>query len=162
MSSGPSHRTPPASPAQKLHENQLQNAFAAFDTAGDGWIPATKLRHVLTALNLPNDRAAVTELQAELDRHRTGRIEYPMYLRVLRSCLAARNPADELRSLFAMFDVTGAGRISVRDLERVASELDEAIPAAELQEMVDMADRDGDGLVDLDDFTLVMRKVGLL
>jgi centrin-1 len=43
----------------------------------------------------------------------------------------------------------------------VARELGEAVTDAELQEMLDEADRDGDGEIDVEEFLRVMKKAAL-
>jgi len=51
-------------------------------------------------------------------------------------------------------------RISFRNLKRVATELGENLTDEELQEMIDEADRDGDGVINDEEFFRVMRKRG--
>ena len=47
--------------------------------------------------------------------------------------------------MFALFDPEGNGKIGFRDLKRVVSELGEGISDEEMREMIEEADRDGDG-----------------
>ena len=50
------------------------------------------------------------------------------------------------------------GLISIKNLRRVAKELGETMDDNELQEMIERADSDGDGLVTLEDFYNIMNK----
>ena len=59
---------------------------------------------------------------------------------------------------FKLFDNDNTGKISFKNLKRVALELGESLTNEELQEMVDEADRDGDGEIDEEEFLRVMRK----
>jgi Ca2+-binding EF-hand superfamily protein len=65
--------------------------------------------------------------------------------------------------LFSFFnqDDDETGKISFRNLKRVAMELGETISDEELQEMIDEADRDGDGEVSQDEFIRIMEKTNL-
>lgn len=49
--------------------------------------------------------------------------------------------------MFQLFDDDNSGKISHRNLKRVAHELGETMTDAELLEMIDRADTDGDGYV---------------
>ena len=62
--------------------------------------------------------------------------------------------------VFSLFDDDTTGAISFRNLKRVATELGENLTDEELQEMIDEADRDGDGLINEDEFFRVMKKRG--
>ena len=62
--------------------------------------------------------------------------------------------------VFSLFDDDSTGAISFRNLKRVANELGENLTDEELQEMIDEADRDGDGMINEDEFFRVMKKRG--
>ncbi|KAJ1978874.1 Centrin-1 [Dimargaris cristalligena] len=158
-----SHPSPsqPTSRLQNLYETQLRSAFLAFDPNQQSWANTTNLRFLLQALELPTDPANVRKLAAELDPKREGKIHYRQYLTVLQPVMATKDSRHEVAKIFKLFDRSGTGKISIDDLQRVAVDLDETIPQAELQEMIDMADRDGDGLVDLNDFFMIMQKTRL-
>ena len=59
---------------------------------------------------------------------------------------------------FRLFDDDETGKISFKNLKRVAKELGENMTDEELQEMIDEADRDGDGEVNEEEFFRIMKK----
>ncbi|KAJ1650033.1 hypothetical protein IWQ61_009055 [Dispira simplex] len=146
------------SPARKLHSNQLQTAFHAYDTTNAGSIKTQDLKFVLKAVGLDYSPAQLRTLITELDPQRLGRIDYQPFFETMQAKLAEQDSAEEIAKIFTMFDASRSGKIGVKDLERVAVDLDEHIPLEELQQMIDMADRDGDGFVDLDDFTMILKR----
>jgi Ca2+-binding EF-hand superfamily protein len=62
---------------------------------------------------------------------------------------------------FRLFDDDNTGKISLKNLKRVARELGETMSDDELQEMIDEADRDGDGEINEEDFIRIMKKTNL-
>ena len=72
-----------------------------------------------------------------------------------------RDPKDEILKAFRLFDDDETGKISFKNLKRVAKELGERMTDEELQEMIDEADRDGDGVIGEGEFSRVMKKRGV-
>ena len=72
-----------------------------------------------------------------------------------------RDPMEEIIKAFRLFDDDETGKISFRNLKRVAKELGENMTDEELQEMIDEADRDGDGEVSEEEFIRIMKKTSL-
>ena len=71
----------------------------------------------------------------------------------------AQNPEEELEKAFSLFDGDGSGKISFRDLRKLAKELGETLQDDDLQGMIDEFDRDGDGEIDFNEFKQVRRAV---
>ncbi len=74
---------------------------------------------------------------------------------------AERNPVEEMMKAFRLFIDDGEDKIQLRHLTRVARELGENMSQDELQEMIDEADRSGQGSISEDDFIRIMKKTNL-
>ena len=72
-----------------------------------------------------------------------------------------RDSREEIVKVFRLFDDDETGKISFKNLKRVAKELGENMTDEELQEMIDEADRDGDGEVNEEEFFRIMKKTSL-
>lgn len=67
-----------------------------------------------------------------------------------------RDPMEELRRAFALFDDDHSGKITLKNLRRVAKELGEHLGDEELQAMIDEFDMDGDGEISQEEFIAIM------
>ena len=75
--------------------------------------------------------------------------------------MSDRDTREDINKVFRLFDDDGTGTITIRNLRRVARELGENMTDDEIQEMIEEADRDGDGEISEDEFMRIMRKTNL-
>ena len=67
-----------------------------------------------------------------------------------------RDPEEEMRKAFELFDNDHTGKITFANLKRIATELGENMNDDEIQEILNEADRDDDGENDFSEFQRVM------
>merc|ERR1711971_771238 len=63
------------------------------------------------------------------------------FLKMMTHKILNRDPKDEILKAFRLFDDDETGKISFKNLKRVAKKLGERMTDEELQEMIDEADR---------------------
>lgn len=67
-----------------------------------------------------------------------------------------RDPIEEIKKAFQLFDDDSTGKISLRNLRRVAKEIGEVLDDEELQAMIDEFDLDQDGEINEQEFISIM------
>lgn len=71
-----------------------------------------------------------------------------------------RDSKEEILKIFKLFDEDNLNKITFKNLKRIAGEVGEKIPDDELKEMLEEADRDGDGMLNFEEFYRIMRRRG--
>ncbi|KAJ4956844.1 hypothetical protein NE237_013627 [Protea cynaroides] len=69
---------------------------------------------------------------------------------------------DEVILHFYQFDEAGKGRITLRDLQRIAIAHDFTWTDKEMMDMIDSFDGDGDGMLNLDDFRRIVLRCNMI
>ena len=103
----------------------------------------------------------IRKMIADADRDGSGVIDFPEFLDMMTQKMAERDPREEMLKAFRLFDDDETGKISFKNLKRVAKELGENMTDDEIQEMIDEADRDGDGEIGEEEFMRIMKKTNL-
>jgi centrin-1 len=85
-------------------------------------------------------------------------ITFDAFVEMLTSKIGDSDSREDINKVFNLFDVDGKGRITLRDLKRVAKELGETLTDAELLEMIERADKDGDSEITMEDFAAIMMR----
>ena len=148
-----------------LISSQLTN----HSLAAPGDITAAELGEVMRGLGLNPSDSELHDLIAEADVNKDGSIDFngiyapPPHNSILptgrlNSCLEFLNMMartvkevdneEELKNAFKVFDKDGSGTISTEELRNVLRSLGENLTDAELDEMIQLADRNGDGHID--------------
>jgi centrin-3 len=70
--------------------------------------------------------------------------------------MARRDPLEELRRAFRLFDADGKGIITVEDLGRVSREIGQSLEETEMLSMIQEFDSNGKGGVSEDEFVKLM------
>ncbi len=126
-----------------------------------GTIDTKELKVAMRALGFEASKEELRKLVSQVDKDGSGTVDFTEFLDIMTSKMGDRDSREEMIKAFRLFDDDETGKISFRNLKRVALELGESISDEELQEMIDEADRDGDGEVSQDEFIKIMEKTNL-
>ncbi|CAO2593192.1 Cetn1, partial [Lemmus lemmus] len=142
-------------------KQEVREAFDLFDSDGSGTIDVKELKVAMRALGFEPRKEEMKKMISEVDKEATGKISFNDFLAVMTQKMAEKDTKEEILKAFRLFDDDETGKISFKNLKRVANELGESLTDEELQEMIDEADRDGDGEVNEDEFLKIMKKTNL-
>merc|ERR1712022_30554 len=134
-----------------MGKQEIKEAFDLFDTDGSGNIDAKELKVAMRALGFEPKKEEIQKMISDVDDDGSGTIEYEEILKMM---------THKILKAFRLFDDDETGKISFKNLKRVAKEIEERMTDEELQEMIDEADRDGDGEVNEEEFLRIMKRRG--
>merc|ERR1711907_210491 len=151
-------RTPTANMGRKsakkkggLTEEQMEEireAFGLFDADASGMIDVRELKAAMRALGFEVKNEELKKMVSDVDNDGNGTIEFGEFLEMMTGKMGEK--------VSKLFDDDNTNKISFRNLARVAEELGENIDDEELQDMINQADRDGDGEINIDEFYRIM------
>ncbi|XP_019866334.1 uncharacterized protein LOC109595428 [Aethina tumida] len=142
-------------------KNDIKEAFDLFDTEHCGKIDTKDLKVAIRALGFEPKKEEIKKMIADMDKNATGKLTFDDFLQLMSTKMAEKDSKEEILKAFRLFDEEDKGKITFRDLKRVSQELGENLTNQELQEMIDEADRDGDGEIDQEEFLRIMKKTSL-
>ncbi|SNX82292.1 probable CDC31 - spindle pole body component, centrin [Melanopsichium pennsylvanicum] len=134
---------------------EIKEAFELFDTDKDGAIGYHEFKVAMRALGFDYKKAEVLKLLRDHDKG-SGLLEWEDFNKIMSDKIASRDPMEEIHKAFSLFDDDQTGKISLRNLKRVAKELGETLDDDELQAMIDEFDLDQDGEIDIKEFVSIM------
>merc|ERR1712029_930040 len=139
----------------------IKEAFSLFDSNGPGFIDSKDLKVAMRALGFEPRKEEIKKMIAEVDKESSGKLNLDSFMMLMANKMSEKDTKEEILKAFKLFDDDDTGKINFSNLKRVAAELGENLTDEELQEMIDEADRDGDGEVNQDEFLRIMKKTSL-
>ncbi|XP_077213755.1 putative calcium-binding protein CML13 [Tasmannia lanceolata] len=137
---------------------EIKEAFELFDTDGSGTIDAKELNVAMRALGFEMNEEQINQMIADVDKDGSGAIDFDEFVHMMTAKIGERDTKEELTKAFRIIDHDSNGKISAGDIERIAKELGESFSPGEIREMIEEADRNGDGEVDVDEFFRMMKR----
>ncbi|CAF3964583.1 unnamed protein product, partial [Rotaria magnacalcarata] len=142
-------------------KGEIREAFDLFDADGTGSIDVKELKVAMRALGFEPKKEEIKKMLGDIQKENASTIDFNDFLQLMSQRMAEKDSKEEILKAFRLFDDDSTGRISFKNLKRVAKELGENLTEEELQEMIDEADRDGDGEINEQEFLRIMKKTSL-
>merc|ERR1712072_464935 len=140
---------------------EIKEASELFDADNSGMIDATELKGAMEALGFKPKREEIKKMLLDIDKDGNGTIEAAEFEQLMTAKLSDKDLKDDMIKAFGLFDDDSTGKITSKNLKRVAAELGETVSDEEIKEMLVMGDTDGDGEINQDEFIRIMQAVNL-
>ncbi|KAA6390149.1 MAG: putative basal body centrin protein [Streblomastix strix] len=140
-------------------KREIKESFELFDTKKRGKLDYYELKVAIRSLGVEIKKAEVLELMNEYGEDNL--VDYDSFVQIMTDKFSKRNPDDEMRKAFLIFDEERSGKITLKQLRRVAKQLGEDIGDTELQAMIDEFDKDQDGAINEIEFINIMKQTSL-
>merc|ERR1711907_90065 len=121
---------------------EVKEAFDLFDGDGSGNIDKKELFVAIQALGFEPSVDEIDKMCKDIDADGNDTIEFNEFVDMMSGKMAGKDPIEEMKKAFLLFDEAKQGKISFKEVKKVAGEIGETMSDAELQELVDEC---GDG-----------------
>lgn len=142
-------------------KRDVKEAFNLFDYDGQGKLKTKELKVAMRALGFEPKREEVRKILVDMNKENAEFLTFDDFVTIISRKYTEKDVMDEIRKAFQLFDDDNTGFITIKNLKRVAEKLGEKFKDEDLQEMIEEADKDGDGAISLEEFAFVMQKTNL-
>jgi len=135
---------------------ELQQAFNEFDVDRGGTINAKELGYAMRAMGMNPTEAELLDLLNEYDTDGSGMIEFGEFCNMMSDKMNADNDEDMIRMAFRVLDKDGSGTISSKAFKHLMTHIGDKLTDEEVEEMINEADKDGDGVLNYEEFVTML------
>jgi Ca2+-binding EF-hand superfamily protein len=159
-----------SSNSRSLSQINARNAFAYFDKNHDGKLTIKEFKSVMHDLGYKTvDKRFIRQIFAEANQNgKSQTLSYAQFVDFLESKLSLSTTTEDLNlssipkmqidieTLFNCYDLDKNGFIEPKELRKVMKRLTgEKLSKQDIEEMISVADKNGDGLLDKTEFALL-------
>merc|ERR1711966_27552 len=120
-----SHIMGKAKPLTEEQKKEIAEAFALFDTDGSGAIDAKELKVAMQALGFEPTSDEIAKMVKDIDVDGNATIEFEEFVEMMEGKMSDKDPVEEMKKAFKMFDDDSTGKITFKNMQRVSQELGE-------------------------------------
>lgn len=136
--------------------HKLKEVFDVFDYDGSGNISVDELVNTIRALGIENQAQQI--LAIVNNSGHSGDMDFGAFLGIF-GFNSDSNSETTLQTVFEEFDKDGKGIFGAAEFERVAASVGEHFSAAEVDQIIEFADKDRDGGINFEEFVTIVTKV---
>ncbi|CAM4777417.1 unnamed protein product [Rotaria magnacalcarata] len=147
----------------KLNSNQiqeLQQAFALFDTDRSGSISVSELNQVLHALGVSISAQEVRQMFSAIDVDRNGLLLRNLikFVEIVADTYFKKFSRAEILEAFSRFDRNNDGYIEANELKEILDQLGRQCSNEEIRRMIAQIDRDENGKISIEEFAALVER----
>ena len=140
---------------------EIEEAFRLLDIDGDGLITTHDIKIALRSIGFEPTKKEILHMISDADSNADGVINLPLFIKMMTKKREEMNPDEEIKRAYHLFAGAESRGITAADIKRVSIELGENLTDEEIHDIIEEVDRDGDGIISLDEFMFVMRKTSM-
>nr|XP_002120146.1 caltractin-like isoform X1 [Ciona intestinalis] len=140
----------------------LKVVFDAFDLDNSSTIDIKELHRAMKILGFQVSRNEVRDMMADVDTQNRGEISFADFLLfIIERQSDSRDILEEIRHGFKMFVDPDEGLVTATSLKKVCRDAGVKFNDKEIANMMEVADTNGDEVIDEDEFLAIMLKTNL-
>ncbi|KAK6924307.1 EF-hand domain [Dillenia turbinata] len=153
--SSPNSPLSPAIPRDaSAREDELREVFRHFDSDGDGKISALELRYYFGSIGEYMSHEQAQGVINDLDSDGDSMLDFKDFMRLMKR--EDGDEDDDLKRAYEMFELEKGGCITPKGLQRMLNRLGDARSFEECKAMIQVYDKDGNGVLDFNEFHQMM------
>lgn len=146
---------------RELTKEELQefrSAFDMFDIDGGGTIEGSELSYVMSKLGETPTEDELEDMIRAVDLNGDGEIDFDEFIGLMRLRMdeRQRDPDEDLRDAFNMFDCDRSGYIDRHEIRALMKKLAQTLTDEEIDLIMEECDTDGDGEISFEEFKSMM------
>ncbi|KAF5738210.1 putative Calcium-binding EF-hand family protein [Tripterygium wilfordii] len=148
------------SPNYQPNMEEMKWVFNKYDTNKDGKISRGEYKSAMRFMSKEMNQAEMAKAFGAVDTDGDGFIDFKEFMEMMHYNMGEAEgvKSNEIQSAFQVFDLDGNGRIGAEELMEVLRKMGEKSSLEACQKMIKGVDRDGDGLIDMDEFSNMMTR----
>jgi len=126
------------------------------DTSGQMTISTRDFKFALKALGLELPRDQYIQLLSRMEKDQKGFIKKEIFIKEMRKVLPKRDVKIDMIKAFRLIDEDDTGKIDFNNLKNLSILIGEQVSDEDIINMLNAADEDGDGQVNLTEFMRII------
>merc|ERR1711902_393593 len=137
---------------------EWRTIFNLFDVDGDQSITHEELGIVLRSMGQNPSEKELVDMIGEMDEDGSGTVDFEEFVILMKRRTADSDGNDDIEAAFKVFDTKNDGFIDVEELMSVMIMLGNPRTEEEVRIMIQEEDKNGDGLIDREEFFSMPQK----